>query len=497
MQTEKSGKKRVIGIIIAVAVVIIAAAVPFALRAHTYSTTEALAQTVTAEELAGLEKYKALREVDLSGSTCYDEIVAFAGAHPEIDVRYTVAVDGTDIPNTETELDWSGRDITALTAVNPAYLPALEKIELGHASAEELKAVHECFPAASLGFETEIAGKAVNNTVSALDLSSLSHADTAEAAVILPYLPALKEVKLGELDFDDYKLLFDARPDVCFDYSFELFGKTVSTLDDPIKYKKVYDGDEGLDTLRGILPYLPNLTYLKLDRCETTDEATEALNLEFPDIKIVWRIFFSGFSCLTDAEKIWAIGSLYDEDCIPLKYCHDIKYLDLGHNDIKDISFVRSMPKLEVLILGCGHTEDISPLADCSELEYLEITSTQVSDLSPLASCTKLKHFEMSITQNITDISPLYGLDLERFYALYVHSVPDEQFEEFAALHPDCEIDHSTGLGGVDPYNESQWRFYYGGGFVPRYALLREQIGYDDPFGATRLYAFLDNREED
>lgn len=491
----KSTKKLIPVLIIAVLVITAAIAVPYALRVYKHNTAEYLSGAMTSQEISELEKYKSLREVDLSGSTCYDDIIAFAANHPEINVRYTVDIDGTAVSGSQTELDWSGRNISALTAVNPAYLPALEKIRLGSVSVEELSAVQAQFPNAALDFETEIAGQTASYGTEKLDFSALSHSDVSSAAVLLRALPSVTDVKLGNIAFEDYKTLFESRPDISYDYSFELFGKTVSTLDDTIKYKKVHVGDEGLDTLRGILPYMPKLTYLKLDRCDTTDAATEALNLEFPNTKIVWRIFFGGFSCLTDAEKIWAIGSLYDEDCIPLQYCHDIKYLDLGHNDIKRIDFVKQMPKLEVLILGCGTTEDISALEGCTTLEYLEITSTSVSDLSPLASCVNLKHFEMSITTNITDISPLYGIDLDRFHALYVFSVPDEQFEEYARLHPNCDTEHNTGTGGIDPFNETDWRFSWGA-LSPRYALLRQQIGYDDPYGPTHLYEFLDDAEE-
>ena len=42
------------------------------------------------------------------------------------------------------------------------------------------------------------------------------------------------------------------------------------------------------------------------------------------------------------------------EDIIgDLKYCNDVKYLDIGHDDeLTDISFIKYMPKLEIAMLS-------------------------------------------------------------------------------------------------------------------------------------------------
>ena len=79
-----------------------------------------------------------------------------------------------------------------------------------------------------------------------------------------------------------------------------------------------------------------------------------------------------------------------------LKYCTDVKYLDLGHNEIlTDISFVRGMPDLEVAIFAINNISDAGPLADCTKLEYLEINSTNITDLTPLSNLTGLHHLNI------------------------------------------------------------------------------------------------------
>ena len=50
-------------------------------------------------ETAKLDELPALERADLSGSECYDEIIAWQAAHPDVEVIYTVTFpDGTTDP---------------------------------------------------------------------------------------------------------------------------------------------------------------------------------------------------------------------------------------------------------------------------------------------------------------------------------------------------------------------------------------------------------------
>ena len=116
----------------------------------------------------------------------------------------------------------------------------------------------------------------------------------------------------------------------------------------------------------------------------------EAIRLDFPDVKVVWRIWFGdAYSVRTDVQRILASrpsagGAIMDNTAKNLYYCHDVVFLDLGHSGgITNIEFVRGMPKLEVAILITGSWTDASPLTACPELEYLEMFSTFCNDLTP------------------------------------------------------------------------------------------------------------------
>ena len=91
--------------------------------------------------------------------------------------------------------------------------------------------------------------------------------------------------------------------------------------------------------------------------------------------------------------------------------------------------------------------------------------------MSPLANCKKLKHLNFGDTE-ISDITCLYDIDLERIRGC-VTDVPQEQWEEYARLHPDCQILNEGGSP-----SKNGWRKDANGVKVPRYALLYEQMEY-------------------
>ena len=140
---------------------------------------------------------------------------------------------------------------------------------------------------------------------------------------------------------------------------------------------------------------------------------------------------------------------------------------------LKDISFLRGMPKLEVAILAMCSFSDISPLADCPELEYLEMQSTQCGDISPLSGLKKLRHLNMANNLGISDITPLYSLtELERLWIGSWTVIPNEQVEEMRRRAPHCEIDTMV----YDDPTAGAWRYDGDGNMTERYFILRMQF---------------------
>lgn len=99
-----------------------------------------------------------------------------------------------------------------------------------------------------------------------------------------------------------------------------------------------------------------------------------------------------------------------------LRVCKNLQILDLGHNKIRNIDFIKDLRQLRILILSDNQIKDISPLSGLYNLEYFEVFRNQISDIGALRNLTKLK--DINIVGNpVADVSPLYVLpNIERLW---------------------------------------------------------------------------------
>ena len=267
----------------------------------------------------------------------------------------------------------------------------------------------------------------------------------------------------------------DSLENVKFTYSFTLYDKPFSLADKKMDLNHIRIDDQG-ELVRKVIACMPNLEVLDMDFCRVDDEHMAKIREDFPSVKVIWRVWFGGaYSVRTDVTKILASapgtgGDLKISNTGALRYCNDVKYLDVGHNEIlKDISFVSYMPDLEVAILAMLNVKDISPLADCKKLEYLELQTNQITDLSPLKELKGLHHLNIAYNFELKDISPLYGLtNLERLWIGALTPIPEDQVAEMKKHVPGCVIETTY----WDPHDGWRWG-------NDRYDLLVEQFGYD------------------
>ena len=341
--------------------------------------------------------------------------------------------------------------------------------------------------------EFQILGKTYRASDTVVELAGIRDADAAGAAEALSKMPALQMIRIGgeqatPLSWESLKLLHDAAPQAVIDYAFTMFDRQFNLSDEVMDLKYIPMEDEGALVAK-VTACMSRLRLLDMDSCRVSNEAMARLRDSLPNTEVVWRVNFAQYyTARTNVTRILAsmpgkAGELAHNNVQNLKYCTKVKYLDLGHNNYLDtIEFCRYMPDLEVLIVGMTFVEDFSPLAYCPKLEYLEAMTTRLHDLTPLANCHGLKHLNICYNFAVTDISPLYGLDLERLWIGMHDPVPPEQIEHFRSLHPNCIVNDTT----PDP-TEEYWRFSEHGDamgnpkYDDRYELLREQFGgYED-----------------
>lgn len=459
---------------------------PETTEAPNYSVGQ-LTLVVTADTISQLEDYPYLKEVDLTGSTCYPEIMAYIAAHPEVKVSYTVFLGNTVLRSDITQLTLSAGDYTCQELLeNLQYLPQLSSLSMPQTSltADELSALREAYPELALDYSVMLDGKLLNSaTTTELDLSGLTPDRVESTAQVLSCLPNLTHVELmdenGEslLTLEDVRVLAAAAPNTAFNYTFELFGQTISTAAETVEYVDVNIGNEGIDEIRAALDVLNACTYFKLDNCGIDNETMAQLRDDYPDVKVVWRIQVWQRTWLTDTEVLRAVYHVDDKNCGPFKYLTDVKYIDLGHNEtLTDYSFVAYMPNLEICIASGSPVTDLTPFASCKKLEFLELAwCGHLEDLSPLAECESLKYLNICQT-DVVDISPLENLPLERLHFFPSRDVPQEVKDAYIASHPDCWAMFSG--SSSNPYGVG-WRYDEDGSYSDCYAKVREVFNLD------------------
>ena len=359
-------------------------------------------------------------------------------------------------------------------------------------------------PTPTYDLNFSIGDQKISASMTSLDLSQATAEDVDRLISVLPALTSLKTLELGSANAEDpvisweqVRALENGLPQATLNYTFSLRGFPFQLSDQILNLNHLVFEDEG-ELAEQIASCMPNLKVLDMDSCGVSNESMAAIRDRFPNVNVVWRVWIGAdYSTRTDVERLMISnpdrgGDLNTPESIAgLFYCNKVKYLDMGHNYLMtDISFIRNMPDLEVLIIAMTAIKDISPLAGCKNLNYLEYQTSAASDLSPLSGLTKLKDLNICYDFALRDIRPIMNLELDRLYIGCLSPVPPEQIAQYRQLHPNCIVNDTT----EDPTEES-WRYgdiHHNGGWeaAPRYEKLRLEFEYDN---FPTCYAYCGN----
>lgn len=441
---------------------------------------EALTVAAVEEDFALLEECINLEYLDLTGSTCYEQILAYIQNHPQVQVIYTAPLGNLTLSNSETSaaLEPGSYDLASLQT-QLTYLPGITSLELPktHLTPEELTSLKEAHPHVSITYTVELQGKEYSPEDTSLDLSAMTFGELESAAGKLALLSGLTDVTLSQsLSMTEVKAMMEQFPDVTFLYTFELFGKTLSTAEESVEYEDVSIGNQGADQIRAALDIMPNCAYLKLEDCGIDNEVLASIREDYPNTTIAWRVYFGPYSTMTDDETIRAVYHVNDSHVDILKYCTGAKYIDMGHNpELTDLSFVANMPDLEIFIgSGCA-VNNLSGFENCKKLEWLELAYCySLEDISTLKGCDGLRFLNISFSK-VADLTAIEELPLERF--LYLNPQVDQETQTaFEENHPDCWVRFT----GQNPYSLG-WRYEdIGETFSEYYLHVRDVFDLDD-----------------
>lgn len=406
---------------------------------------EVLTVAAVEEDFPLLEECVNLQYLDLTGSTCYDEILTYVKNHPQVEVVYTVPLGNLVLSNTDTQATLGNISYQADSLMKQLrYLPGLKALDLPNTflTAKELTALQEAYPSLEITYTVNLAGIELKPDETAIDLSSLTSGDLNELSDKLPLFPALTDVTLSQdLTMEEVKELMEQFPDLRFHYTFEFFGQTLSTTDEKVDLTDTTIGDAGEARIRSALDIMPGCTYFKLENCGLSNDVLAGIQKDYPETKIVWRVSFGGqYSLLTDETTLRTVYGVENSHNEILKYCTSLKYIDMGHNTtLTDISFASYMPDLEVLILSGSSVQNVDALANCKNLVFLEMANCYaLEDISGLKDCESLRFLNIGFSK-VTDLTPIQDLPLERF--IYLGPKVDQETQTaFEESHPDCWV---------------------------------------------------------
>ena len=291
--------------------------------------------------------------------------------------------------------DILSEDIAALTLNRPtednlAVVLLMENLQQLHladpeAPAETVLSLQSKMPNTQITWDKTIFGETYTQDVTQIDLSiPLSREDYADPNELTPYQRAAREYVLGTPD------PLPSAVSIRYENLVDRTGQTADLIAEA----------------EAAMAYFPGVTKLVMAGCFLDNEAMDAFRKAHEaEYEVAWTVKCGRIAPRTDATYFmpakYNVYSFSGEDGQNLKYCEDIVCIDVGHMNIDDIGFTAYMPDLKYMILGETIIKDISPLANCKNLVFLEIQRSRVEDLTPLLQCTALEDLNIGTLEKI------------------------------------------------------------------------------------------------
>lgn len=319
-----------------------------------------------------------------------------------------------------------------------------------------------------LAASADVLGVEVPEGATTLDLTSLKNPDSKINTLIkeLQAYPELTRVDLTGVNLSTANKgkLVRALPEVHFVWTVKLGNATISS-EDTVMDLDTPKGESKLSAIAAALDALPGIEKVIMNKYRPSlNGMADYLLKKYPDVEFSWtlnwlicsgrRVYlrsdataFSTGKGRQDprytSKQIWEY----------LQYFPELVAIDVGHNNVSDLTFLTNFPNLKRLI--CVDSKkpvtDLSPLAELYELEYIELFMQDITDISALANHTKL--LDLNLCHNdITDLSPLYSCtSLERLHISYNPRLTAEEVARLQEKLPNCVIEtetyQSTGAG--------------------------------------------------
>ena len=403
---------------------------------------------LTVEEAQLLAFFPQLTTLDARGCENYALLGTVQRTYPQVQVLYTVTIGGKTYDQDARVLHVDGIAPEDLALLE--YLPELDlvRLESGRNPQQLQGLVNIC---AQLGLPVQVVfgGVGYDTNVSRLSLEGIAE----EEVPLLYFLPKLKQLELTEPEAcaESIGQLVRDLPDTDITWEISLYGLTLTAdmeqLDltaylseegalayekaktasvqgerDPIPYQFALNGSYPLPDMtvstkhmiqqvERALAYYPNIREVVLCGAILDNNAmAEFREAHRQEYKVVWSVQCGNKMIVrTDTPYLMPtkhyVYYFLDSDAANLKYCEEIKALDLGHMAISDIGWVRNMPDLEYLVLAHTQLQYIEPISSCKKLKFLELDWSPIRDYTPLKGCTALE--DLNLGNTYADFTPI------------------------------------------------------------------------------------------
>ncbi len=303
-----------------------------------------------------------------------------------------------------------------------------------------------------------------NENITELDLSNISVDDK-----LINYLKPFKNLQKIEFKNNKLKLelmskLVKEYPNIDFNWPINYQNKTISKEDEKISF--INNKNLKIAEIKDLITILPNLKEIDFSDSNLTNEELDSLRKSFPNINIIWRLHLGKWSLKTnDVAFSVLVGKidyvrLTSKDIEVLKYCTNLKALDLGHQAIEDISIIGTYLKdLRILILADNKVKDLTPLKNLKHLHYLELFVNKINDFSPLTELKELVDINIGYN-DASNIEPLLKLgNIERFW-LVNGGITEKDRQTLKNAYPNAIVNTTWSLSSTEKGWRNHPRYY-------------------------------------
>ena len=368
-------------------------------KQYSSDSTKVAVSKLTDADVEAIAYLENLKTVSARGCTDYARLQELQEQNPELEVIYTVQIEGQAYAQNAAKVYFS--EAAEEEVAKLQYLPGVTNVIAREGrDPERLKALQETCHEKGISFHVMF-----GQDVCTEDAQELTVTATTDAELnLLNLLPNLKQVHFVSPEASAENLIaLREKSGLEVTWERNVYGVMVTSED--VEVDISYHEVDNLQELEHQMEYFPDAEKLIMSYCGIENPTMAAFReLHREDYKVVWTVTFNGkLPTRTDETDFFPSrdGMCYfsDVEAYNLRYCEDMVCIDVGHMTVKNVGhWLSKMPNLEYLILAHTQVQYIDGIENCKKLKFLELDWSCIRDLDPLVGCVSLEDLNIGLT---------------------------------------------------------------------------------------------------